>query len=324
MDAIRITPDLRAMGATTVTNMYMTEGDEANTFYITTPPSPNALDKGWYVAVPGTEYGGKVRNQSSVNENKYSALKYNGVTWGGLLDEHIICPNGSDAHYHLKGEANHVIEQLISYLGLTGIFVADTSNSGITLNYDVRFVPAFQALRTALSRVGARLSHVYDFQRRRCVLKAVEVDQKRGRTYVSDADNVTITRYTPVNHLICIGEGEMQERVVIHLYADKNGNISKTQSLFGVDEVAQLYDYTSADAETLEAEGRRTLAELQVFKEVEVGIPSASSDIHDLDDIISALDVATGETVRARVIKKTLEIDHQDRVVASYETRSID
>lgn len=324
MDVIRITPDLKAMGATTVTNMYMTEGDEVNTFYVTVPPCANRLDKGWYVAVPGTEYGGKVRNPSSVNEDKYSALKYNGVTWGGLLDEHTICPSGSNTHYHLKGEANHVIEQLISYLGLTGIFIADASNSGITLNYDVRFVPAFQALRAALFRVGARLSHVYDFQCRRCVLKAVAVDQKRGRTYVSDADNVAMSYYTPVNHLVCIGEGEMQERVVIHLYADKYGNISKTQSLFGVDQIDQLYDYTSADAETLESEGRRTLAELQVFKDMDVSIPSASSDVHNLDDIIRAIDAATGKQIRARIIKKTLEIDHKDRVTASYETRAID
>ena len=324
MDVIRITPDLKALGATTVTNMYMTEGDEANPFSLTVPPSANRLDKGWYVAVPGTEYGGKVRNPSSVNEDKYHALKYTGVTWGGLLNEHTICPSGSNTHYQLKGEANHVIEQLISYLGLTDIFVADTSNSGITLNYEARFLPAFDALRTALFNAGAQLSHVYDFQHRRCVLKAVAVDQKRGRTYVSDADNVTINYYTPVNHLICVGEGEMQERIVIHLYADKYGNISKTQTLFGVDEVDQLYNYTSADAETLEAEGRRTLAELQVFKSVEVGIPSASSDIHNLDDIIRAIDTATGEQVRARVIKKILEIDHQGRVSANYETKAID
>jgi hypothetical protein len=32
-----------------------------------------------------------------------------------------------------------------------------------------------------------------------------------------------------VNHLICLGSGELQNRIVVHLYVDADGNISQTQ-----------------------------------------------------------------------------------------------
>ena len=54
-----------------------------------------------------------------------------------------------------------------------------------------------------------------------------------------------------INHLICLGLGELKNRTVIHLYADANGVISRTQTQFGSDEVTNVYDYAGAETENL-------------------------------------------------------------------------
>ena len=45
-----------------------------------------------------------------------------------------------------------------------------------------------------------------------------------------------------VNHLICLGSGELRNRTVVHLYVDGNGNISQTQTFTGLEERAEVLD----------------------------------------------------------------------------------
>ena len=61
---------------------------------------------------------------------------------------------------------------------------------------------------------------------------------------------------------MCLGKGELAQRTVIDLYADESGNVSKTQSMFGIDEVERAYDYSSAEDADLEQEGIKRLKEL--------------------------------------------------------------
>ncbi len=107
--------------------------------------------------------------------------------------------------------------------------------------------------------------------------------------------------------------GEFENRAVIHFYADSAGNVSHTQSLFGVDEIAALYDYSNADEAQLEEEGRKKLKEYQTQGSVEV---EAHDDIDvDVGDVISARDNAHGLTVTATVAKKIVKVS---RGVATY------
>ena len=82
----------------------------------------------------------------------------------------------------------------------------------------------------------------------------------------------------------------------MHFYADAAGNVSHTQSLFGVDEISALYDYSNADEEKLEEEGKKKLKEYQTQGSVEV---EAHDDIDvDVGDVISARDNAHGRMTR--------------------------
>lgn len=130
----------------------------------------------------------------------------------------------------------------------------------------------------------------------------------------SDLLDFTLTSvHRCVNHLVCAGTGELENRAVIHFYADAAGNVSHTQSLFGVDEITALYDYSAADEAQLEEEGKKKLKEYQTQGSVEV---EAHDDIDvDVGDVISARDNAHGLTVTATVAKKIVKVS---RGVATY------
>ena len=71
----------------------------------------------------------------------------------------------------------------------------------------------------------------------------------------------------PVNHLVCLGQGDLSNRAVIHLFTDEDGNIQPYASdnpledadyitdeqnkvITGIDEVAEVYDYPNAEITT--------------------------------------------------------------------------
>lgn len=113
--------------------------------------------------------------------------------------------------------------------------------------------------------------------------------------------------YRPTNHLIGLGEGELASRSVVHWYADADGNVSQTQSLFGVDEVTATYDYSNADDDELDENTREKLEELQGEGEVDVTV----NDGLDLDigDIVTGRDNSGGVTVTAEITKKIVKLE---------------
>ena len=48
-----------------------------------------------------------------------------------------------------------------------------------------------------------------------------------------------------VNHLIVTGKGELQDRNILHLYAQENGEIGTEQYYAGLQEIAEVYENTS-------------------------------------------------------------------------------
>lgn len=169
--------------------------------------------------------------------------------------------------YHVvNGEANTVIRDLIEYLGLSNIFTADEAESGILVkNYHFeRYTDAYKGIRKMLAEFGGKLKLTY--KRDRVILSAVPlVDYSLDEEFdASQVDFQVKKNFRPVNHLICLGSGNLKDRHIIHLFADEYGGIQpykttenpvcdgdyildkSNQVLFGVEEVADVYDYSSA------------------------------------------------------------------------------
>lgn len=256
-----------------------------------------------------TEYGGII-DKVRVNTEEDQVV-FCGRTWHGILEGKILCPDAGQDYLVLSGEANEVLQSLISRVGLGDLFTASEDDSGFTISsYQMdRYTGCYTGMRKMLSSAGAKLQ--IRFVDGQVMLSAVpEVDYSQDEEWDSDQMNFIIENNTrPVNHLVCLGKGDLKDRTVIHLYADASGNISESRTFAGIDEVTETYDYSSVESEEeLEKKGREHLQELlDAANSLETSFDN--SMVYDIDDIVGAREIITGTTVKCRITKKIVKID---------------
>lgn len=277
------------------------------------------LAKGSLIWSPGTEYGGIVQDiQSKIETDGQRYVYYSGPSWSGRLSQRIVCPPSGKDHYTLDGEANEELNALMEYLGLDYLFQAPEGNSGITLDTDLdRFADGYSALRKAAAENDCRLSMKYDNTTKKVIIQFVP--RETHGNYTSDNSPISVTVGSPVNHLVCAGTGELQNRVVVHLYIDKNSNVSQKQYYKGADEISTLYENTSADKDKLIEEGTKKLLEYQEVNQVEISVEDGSEDLYPLDDVIVGFDPVTGIKASSTIAKKVVSVDYQGFESYRYE-----
>ena len=272
------------------------------------------LSQGWRWWADGTPWGGVVDTvRVEASGDGVSALSYRGRSVQGVMAAKVVEPPAGQSHLVVSGEANAVIGQLLSRCDVPWL-VASAGDSGIVIaSHQVhRYVSLYDALRMALASVGARLA--VSFVDGAPVLSAVAADTYGDvpSELVSFAAERT---YRPCNHLVGLGSGEGAARQVVHWYADASGAVSQTQSLFGLDEVEQTYDYSGS--EDLSADTRAKLDEMQGQGTFDVDLPDDA--LLDVGDVVTASDAETGLSVRAEVTKVVVSVQ-RGRATVSYET----
>ena len=280
-----------------------------NSFALACPLSSRpAIEPRSLVYMEGTEFGGIVDEIGvEAKRPRRKRAVYRGRTWHGLLAGKIVCPDAGRTHYRIRGEANAALLALVHRVGLGDLFTASSADSGIALDHQVRFADAYTAALGALRASGAKLAVSWDGDR--AVLSAAPAkDWSAADELDTDRLGFDMAKcYRPVNHLVCVGEGELTDRAEVHFFADAEGNVSQTQTLFGVDERAAKYDYTNADAETLAEEGRKKLEELQNEDTCDADVAEGYS--YDVGDVVGAYDAETGIFVSAPVVGKAATVD---------------
>ena len=271
----------------------------------------DAPEEGQFVFIDGTEYGGVIDQASyEAGREATDSILCKGRTWHGILAGKRLLPDSGSGYLSMSGKAGEVLASLIARMGLSGLFTAAADDTAVSYTFD-RFVDGYSGLKALAKANGRKVA-----MRRKG--GKVELSLPPAVDYANKVDSdlldFTLTSvHRCVNHLVCAGTGELENRAVVHFYADAAGNVSHTQSLFGVDEISALYDYSNADEEKLEEEGRKKLKEYQTQGSVEV---EAHDDIDvDVGDVISARDNAHGRTVTATVVKKIVQVS---RGVATY------
>lgn len=267
------------------------------------------------VMVDGTEIGGIV--DRTAIDTATGTVTCSGRTWHGILASKILTPDQGMDYLTVGGDAADVLRRLIARIGLTDLFGVASETRGITIaNWRFnRYVDAYTGIRSMLRASGAKLA--VTTRDGRVIVSAV-----RATAYGDDVDSdrldfTAVRTGNPVNHLVCLGEGELKDRVVIDLYADAKGDISTSQTLFGLDERAAVYDYNNAKRDELEKEGRRKLKELQSTDGVDVSI-DGEAGTYDVGDTITARDNRHGITVTAEIAKKIAKIG-KGTLTVSYE-----
>lgn len=287
---------LRCAGRIPSYELDLAYGRDENDFELTCSLDVE-MERGCCVWLPGTSIGGMVRGISVKREGGVSWWVYSGPTWTGLLAERVIRPSPGTDYYTVTGDLNTCIGALIARLGLGSIFSPSPSPAGATVtNYAFdRYCDGYSGMAKLLRSKGYRL-------------KAER--QGQGKTMLSAVPALTfsdrgkwgfsVERTQPPNHLVCLGAGELKDRIVIDLFADSKGNVSQTQTIFGLDEICEVYDTTQERADLLE-DGTKRLKELQEPLSMEVELPDGGE--WDVGDSVSVADAKTGVTATAEIIK---------------------
>lgn len=294
----------------------MAFGSDENAFELTCA-ADLAPREGQFAYIDATEYGGVVDEAGYEAGRDASGLATcKGRTWHGILAGKRLVPDSGSGHLSVAGKAGDVLASLIGRMGLAGLFTAAADDSAVSYTFD-RFCDTYSGLKALAKANGRKVS-----MRRKG--GKVELSLPPAVDYADKVDSDLLdfaltSVHRCVNHLVCVGTGELENRAVIHFYADSQGNVSHTQTLFGVDEICALYDYSNADEEKLEEEGRKKLKEYQTRGSIEVDV---HDDIDvDVGDVISARDNAHGRTVAATVAKKLVKVE-RGTATYSYEVGS--
>lgn len=273
---------------------------EENTWSLTVP-DPSPLSRGCYVYIDGTEFGGIVDDVET--DTGSGSSTYSGRTLQGVLATNIICPPDGEDYLEVSGDANACIASVLSAIGLGAPFEARAGASGISVRHTFdRFCDAYSGLRSMLSSSGARL--MIKFKAARATVSAEPMRDATG--FDSALHRMTAKRSRAYNHLVCLGTGELRDRVVVHLYADERGKVSREQSIFGAGHMAKVYDYSNAGEDELVESGTKELLGLQVSESVDL-MDELQGDF-EVGDVVGARYEPTGATVTEEVTGKIARV----------------
>lgn len=271
---------------------------------------PSALDA-YAIYIPDTEWGGIIEYDEGTTDSESLTLK--GWTWRGLLSQEIIEPPSGGDYKVVSGELNAVIRDILSGV-LGGFFTVPDVDSGQTIaSHQFRlYTTVLEGLMDMLSGCGYRLK-IYAKKTEsggnvQVFCEAVPVTTVEGQY---DEDTGLGLRFIRnqmgINHLVCMGTGQLQDRQRVDLYVQEDGSIGKSQYYTGFLERTAYYDYNNAESlKELEESGKKRLKELAGYRKLE--ITDVEGQSLEIGDIVIGRHRSMGITVEKPIIKKILTI----------------
>lgn len=323
MDLIYTDKNRVDLGVMLAYDLDLAYGEDENNFECTVGEAYHVCSAGAFLHMDGTEYGGIVDAIS--RDTSSGEVVYSGRTWQGILDSKVIRPDAGQDYLVVSGDANGILGTLINRLGLGDLFEASDKTSGMTVtSFEMpRYATGYAGILKMLESVGGKL--VVRFVNGMVLLSAVPIhDYSADEDFDSDLVDFTIKQSAnSVNHLICLGSGDLKDRMVVDLYADADGNISDTQTFAGLDEYAAVLDSanTESEAELIKA-GAEKLQELFGGSALEIAFGD-DTDAYDIGDIVGAYDNVAKISVRAKVQKKIVAVQN-GRVSVAYSVGGLD
>lgn len=263
-----------------------------------------------FVYAPNTEFGGMIGEVDT--DTSLDTITFQGITWRGMLDKKIISPLSGDDYRTVSGELNSIIRSLIDS-EFSNIIVGSAEDTGRTVSsfqFD-RYCTVLEGLKKMLKSVGYKLQ-INLVQSglgtpNQVIVSAVPIVDYSSEIELSQDQKLNFrfeNKYNGVNHLICLGQGELAQRTVIDLYVDKTGNIGTTKYFTGIKEIVEVYDYSSAESTAdLREKGIERLQEIMNSQTFEMDVASIDTRV-EIGDIIGGKDYLTGITAKQPVKAK--------------------
>lgn len=274
-------------------------------------------ERGGLLYAEGSDVGGVVRGfESETDSDLFSIV---GDTWTGVLERHVIGPPSGSDYLTISGEARDCVAQVVALTGLTSLYVVDERRTGISFTHTFtgsrdeaesdagRYMGAWSAIWQMMLDHGLSVSFAWDGAAKKVrMVVGRRADRTSDEEQQAGVSKLGITRKDVTNHLICLGQGTLKARTRVDLYIDVKGNVSKTQTFRGLDELADVYDDSAAeDAAKLEEDGRKKFAE--IWKDHEQITDTASKGLQlNLGDLVGGTDERSGISATAIISKRVL------------------
>lgn len=258
---------------------------------------------------PDTEYGGIVSEIKT--DTKTSIVKVQGYTWRGMMTKKIIQPSPGQDYATATGEINSIIKEKVE-AEFPGLFFGVTADTGVKVSgYQFeRYCTLHSGLVKMLKSVGYRLDIKYRQGGANEIgwvqVQAVPIVDYSQEYEFSEDNNMYFTmdeNKRGVNHLICLGKGDLKERVIVHLYVDQNGNIVQTQYYKGESEIAEVYDSSGSERADLIKNGTKKLEESKSRTEYNMTMEKIEGNI-DIGDIVGGRDYLMGVSITKPIGRK--------------------
>ena len=190
-----------------------------------------------------------------------------------------------------------------------GVFIVPEIDTGVSVKYQFeRFDTLLDGCTKMLKTVGHRLHIIYNMGEPNGTgwveVTAVPIVDKSDEIELSQDSRLNFRmtdKQDGVTHLIVGGKGDLQERSVLHLYVQDDGNIGDTQYYTGINEIEYFYENTSTDTEDLKKTATEKLEELMNKKTFEMDVEQLGIDV-EIGDIVGGRDYRTG-----MIMKKPVE-----------------
>lgn len=245
----------------------------------------------WYdsrIFIPLTEYGGIIDDLEVLTSTEEIVLR--GLTWRGMLGKKVVEPPSGSDHLTLNGDLHDAVRELIGDR-FDGLFFVPEVETGVSVTgWQVdRYVTLYDAITKLLDSKGYRLQISYvepeGLEYGYVMIQAVPITDYSDELEYSREGKVNFDIRDcrgGINHLVCVGEGQNEERAVLHLYVQEDGTIGKSQYYFGLEERAAVYEYSSADLEKLEEYGTKRMKDLQNYRSIDVTVDDVDLEIGDI------------------------------------------
>ena len=272
---------------------------------------------GSYIYIPNTEYGGIIgQRKTSTGEN---LITVNGYCWRGLLEKKVVQPPAGEEYLVVSGELNSIISQLLASAELSSLFTASTTSTGVNVsNYQIdRYVTLLSAIEKLLASKNFKISLKYiqgeDGDAGTVEACAVPIENYASTIELSQNSRLNFTFEeikNGVNHLVCLGKGELLDREVVNLYIQSDGTVGTSQYYTGIKEIEEVYENTSS--ENLTEDGTKKLLELTNKQNFSMDVETLNLDI-GIGDIIGGRDYITGMSLEKPIVNKIFKIEDGER-----------
>jgi len=256
------------------------------------------INVGDFVFVDGAEWGGPV--EVVRHRSRQRTVTIEGPTWRGLLRQRVLVPPDGQTHLTLPMiDANAAIATLIGD-AFAGTISVSSNPVGVQVEGQFRFDTLLAGLERMLRAYGLRLAINFDSGVKRAVVQALPITDYSDRIELSQdygIDTHTVLgRMDAYNHVVALGSGELLDRMVAHLYRDRDGNITDymPDDWDPIRERSVVYDYSNAETMAdLIAGATQRLREYGNDRMLEINTAKAGIDLQ-MGDLVAARDRVTG------------------------------